>query len=183
VSPADSRSARPAGRGRSQGGPQSSVQPTRRGPDRFDVRRTALRAWEPARAGHRNGTRTVTSKQCARLPWACRSSSYRGIRVGSRQAPPRNSRRTEHARRNSHAGPCSSSSPSTPTPRRPPTASPRSPQGRENKAGAGNEDQSWQRLGRSCLDYHITHYTRPGRPRQSPVIDSGQAPPIDRYLG
>jgi hypothetical protein len=165
VSPADSRSAGRAGRRRSQSGPRLSVQPTRSDPDRFDARRRAIGASEPARSGRRNGTRTATPERRAWLRSAC----DRSIRIGTWWSSPRSSRRTEHLGRNSHACLWWGSSSSRPTPRRPPTASPRSPPGRRREAGAGHEDPSWRRLDRSRLDYHINHYTRLGRPRQSPV--------------
>jgi hypothetical protein len=166
VSPGDSRSAGRAGPRRSESGPRRSKPPTRCDPDRFDLRRSASGASQPARSGRRrNRTGTTTPAPRAWLRLAC----DRSFRVVTGWSPPCSSRRTEQAGRNSHACPGWGFASSRPTPRRPSTASPRSPQGREEQAGAGNGDQSWRPRDRSCLDYHPYHCTRRQRPRQAPV--------------
>lgn len=166
MSPADSRSAGRVGPRRSMSGPRRSKPPTRCDPDRFDARRRSSGASEPARSGRRrHSTRTATPARRAWLRSVCDPS----LRVVTGWSPPCSSRRTEQAGRNSHAYPGWGFSSSRPTPRRPSTASPRSPRGRQEQAGAGNADQSWRRRDRSCLDYHHYHCTRRQRPRQSPI--------------
>ena len=176
VPPVDSQSTGRAERRQGRGGSRSSVQRTGRRPDRFDAGKRAIQALEPAQSGRRNGTRTANPERRDRLRSACGPPGDRSIRAASRSSPPRSSRRTGRDQHSRHSWPCSPSSSNKPTPRRPPTASPGSPPGRMKDAGNRNDEPSWQRRDRNCLNYHKSYYTIRGdldnleyRPRTGPI--------------